>query len=74
LKKHDGNGKELIGRNGYPTEGLTEETSFESLGVDSLGLVDLTLSLEQKGYTIPEEKLSEIKTVGDLLRVLGGNA
>ena len=66
--------KSLLEENGYPTEGLTEDTTFENLGVDSLGLVDLTLSLEQKGYTIPEEKLSEIKTVGDLLRGLGGNA
>jgi acyl carrier protein len=66
--------KSLLEENGYPTEDLTEETTFESLGVDSLGLVDLTLSLEQKGYSIPEEKLSEIKTVGDLIRVLGGNA
>jgi len=47
--------KSLLEENGYPTEGLTEETSFESLGVDSLGLVDLTLSLEQKGYTIPKK-------------------
>ena len=40
--------KSLLEENGYPTEGLTEDTTFENLGVDSLGLVDLTLSLEQE--------------------------
>jgi len=65
--------KSLLEENGYPTEGLTEETSFESL-VWIPGFGGSNPFFGTEGLYNSRRKLSEIKTVGDLLRVLGGNA
>lgn len=43
----------------------------KDLGADSLDVVELLMTLEDNtGKTIPEEQVSKIKTVGDLLKVL----
>jgi acyl carrier protein len=46
---------------------VTPEKSFvDDLDVDSLSMVEVALAVEEKfGATIPDEKLSELKTVGD---------
>jgi acyl carrier protein len=48
-----------------------ESDIIKDLGADSLDVVELLMTLEDKtGKTIPEEKVSDIKTVGDLVKVL----
>ncbi|MCD8041375.1 MAG: acyl carrier protein [Clostridia bacterium] len=43
----------------------------KDLGADSLDVVELLMGLEdQTGKTIPEDKIAEIKTVGDVVKVL----
>ncbi len=51
---------------------ITPETDIiKDLGADSLDVVELLMGLEeQTGKTIPEEQVSEIKTVGDIIKVL----
>lgn len=48
-----------------------ESNIMEDLGADSLDVVELLSTLEENtGKTIPDEKVTEIKTVGDLIKVL----
>ena len=46
---------------------LTEETTFESLGADSLDLFEMVMALEEEfEVEIPTEDLENIKTIGDV--------
>jgi acyl carrier protein len=48
-----------------------ESDIIKDLGADSLDVVELLMALEDKtGKTIPEEQVTTIKTVGDLVKVL----
>lgn len=48
-----------------------ESDIIKDLGADSLDVVELLMALEDStGKTIPEDKVGEIKTVGDLINVL----
>ena len=51
---------------GVEADAVVEEASFkEDLDADSLDLVELVMGLEERlDVSIPEEELSEIKTVG----------
>ena len=51
---------------GVEPDAVVEEASFkEDLDADSLDLVELVMGLEERlDITIPEEELSDIKTVG----------
>lgn len=51
---------------------ITPDTEIiKDLGADSLDVVELLMGLEEKtGKTIPEDKVAEIKTVGDIAKVL----
>ena len=51
---------------------ITDDTDIiKDLGADSLDVVELLMGLEEKtGKTIPEDKVAEIKTVGDIAKVL----
>ena len=51
---------------------ITADTDIiKDLGADSLDVVELLMGLEEKtGKTIPEDKVAEIKTVGDIAKVL----
>lgn len=52
-----------------PVETITPETSFESLGVDSLDLINLSFEVEEAfNVEIPDESLSAIRTVQDMAR------
>ncbi len=43
----------------------------DDLGADSLDVVELLMQLEDStGKTIPDDKVAEIKTVGDLVKIL----
>ena len=48
-------------------EDVTPEKSFvDDLDVDSLSMVEVAMAVEEKfGATIPDEELSNLKTVGD---------
>ena len=59
----------LINENINDTETVTEETTFESLGIDSLDTVEMVMQLEEDlGIEIElEEKMA---TVGELARYI----
>ncbi len=55
-----------------PVSKVTLESNIiEDLGADSLDVVEMLMTLEDKtGKTIPDDKVTSIKTVGDLVEVL----
>lgn len=51
---------------------LKDDTTFESLGVDSLEFLDLLLAIgTAAGKDVPQERMPECVTVGDVVRILG---
>ncbi|MBV9774758.1 MAG: acyl carrier protein [Gemmatimonadetes bacterium] len=62
-----------------PEESVTPESTFDELGIDSLGAMCLVADLEiELGVDVPNEELLRVKSVGDaidsLARVLAGAA
>ena len=57
---------------GVAKEKITLESDIvKDLGADSLDVVELLMALEENtGKTIPEDKVADIKTVGDLVEIL----
>lgn len=55
-----------------PQEKITMESDIvKDLGADSLDVVELLMTLEDNtGKTIPEDKVTEVKTVGDVVNIL----
>lgn len=53
-------------------DSLNDSTDLkDDLGLDSLDVVELTLQLEEScGVTIPDDKLQNVKTIGDLVKVV----
>jgi len=52
-----------------PAETITPETSFESLGIDSLDLINLTFEVEEAfDVQIPDDALSSIRTLDDMAK------
>ncbi len=50
---------------------VTEVTSFDSFGLDSLAVLDLIFDLEQEfGVEIEAEEMMGMKTIGDLVTFL----
>jgi acyl carrier protein len=50
-----------------PEDSITLDTTLESIEVDSLDRVSLSFDLEEEhGIEIPEIRLHQIKTVGDV--------
>lgn len=51
---------------------ITEEKEIvKDLGADSLDIVEMLMTLEEEySVTIPDEETVDIKTVGDIVRVL----
>ena len=55
---------------------ITEETHFADLGVDSLDRVEFEFALEEDlgvDLDVGESELDEIRTVGDLMRVVNAS-
>ncbi|MBQ7995412.1 MAG: acyl carrier protein [Bacilli bacterium] len=54
---------------------INEETLiFDDLGLNSIGVMYISLSIEEKyGFTISNEMMSNIKTVGDLVNLILNN-
>ncbi len=64
--------KTIASQLGISLEKIKPESEIvKDLGADSLDVVELLMTLEDNtGKTIPEDKVSEIKTVGDVVSVL----
>ena len=49
-------------------EDITPDSTFESLGIDSLDIVELVMGIEEKfEISIPDEAAEKIVTVGDVV-------
>lgn len=51
---------------------ITLDTTIESLKIDSLDMVEIVMSLEEK-YGIQIEEQGEIKKIGDLVELIESN-
>ncbi|MCJ7724921.1 MAG: acyl carrier protein [Acidimicrobiia bacterium] len=62
----------LVGELGLDRDKITMEASFdEDLEVDSLGVVELLMALEDNfGVAIPDEEAERITTVGEAVAVV----
>ena len=50
---------------------LTKETTFESLGADSLDLMDMVMSFEDEfKVEIDTEAIGDLKTIGDVVKYI----
>lgn len=53
------------------TSDFTLETTWQQLGADSLDVVEILILIEEElGKEINEKSLYEIKTVGDLVKIV----
>jgi acyl carrier protein len=51
-----------------PADDVTPEATFESLGLDSLDVVELTLVVEEEtGVKLEDEELEDVRTVQDAM-------
>ncbi|MDX1620481.1 MAG: acyl carrier protein [Nitriliruptorales bacterium] len=56
----------LTGTFGVPEDDFAPDASFESMGLDSLDVVELTLVVEEElGVKIEDEELEDVRTVQD---------
>ncbi|HLU31502.1 MAG TPA: acyl carrier protein [Acidimicrobiia bacterium] len=64
----------LVSELGLDADKVTEEASFEEdLEVDSLGVVELLMALEDEfGVKIPDEEAENIHTVGQAVDMVHG--
>lgn len=65
--------KEIVVTNlGCEEDKVTEAALIaDDLGADSLAMVELIMELEDTfGITIPEEKSKDIKTIGDVVKLI----
>ena len=54
-----------------PDEILQEHKLYEDIGLDSIDVVEFTILCENEfKTTIPDEKIGEIKTVGDVIEAI----
>ena len=50
---------------------ISRDSTFESLGIDSLDIVEMLMGLEETfNITVPEEEAVNIKTVGDIVKLI----
>lgn len=57
---------------GVETEALTEETTLESLDLDSLLIVEVSVAVEKEfGVVLDETELASERTVGEVLASIG---
>lgn len=56
---------------GIESEKITSADTFDDLYVDSLDLVEIIIEGEQEfGYPITDDKVQNLKTVGDLVNLI----
>lgn len=69
--------KELIAKQlNKPVADITEEKDVKvDLGADSLDIVDMIMSFEDEfGISVPDEEAVNIKTVGDIIKLIDEKA
>ncbi|AUF83356.1 acyl carrier protein [Mesoplasma syrphidae] len=50
---------------------LTKETKVASIGIDSLDLMDMIVTLEDRlEIRVPDDKLMNLETIGDLINLV----
>jgi acyl carrier protein len=66
----------IIEQLGVDPEKVTLDASLTNdLGADSLDLVELTMAIEEEfGIEIPDEEVSKLQTVGDIIRYIQINS
>lgn len=66
--------KEIVAEGlGVNTANLTAETTFESLGADSLDLMEMVMSFEEAfDVEIDTESVSDLKTIGSVVTYIEG--
>ena len=66
--------KEIVAEGlGVSAETLTETTTFESLGADSLDLMDMVMSFEDEfEVEIDTDAMGDLKTIGDVVAYIEG--
>jgi acyl carrier protein len=58
-----------------PADVTADKSFFDDLDVDSLSMVEVAMAVEEKfNAKIPDDKLSELKTVGDAVNYIKENA
>lgn len=64
----------LVSELGLDADKISEDASFEQdLEVDSLGVVELLMALEDEfGVKIPDEEAEDIRTVGEAIDMVHG--
>lgn len=65
--------KELISKQlNKSVDEITEDSEFvKDLGADSLDVVEMLMNLEEEfDVTVPEEDAVNIKTVGDIIKII----
>ena len=70
------NVKELISKQlNKPVEEITDDKEIvKDLGADSLDVVEMLMSLEEEfNITVPEEDAVNLKTVGDIVKLIENN-
>jgi acyl carrier protein len=61
----------LVDTFGVDAESVTADATFESLELDSLDLVELTLLIEEEtGVKIEDDEVEQIRTVGDAVSLI----
>ncbi len=61
----------LIAEHDLQPECLTDSATLESLGIDSLGTIELLWLGEEKfGIELPTEPTDELETLGDIVRFI----
>jgi acyl carrier protein len=54
---------------GIPASSISLDSTFESLDADSLDKINLSFAVEEAfGIEIPDDRLHELRTVGDMVR------
>lgn len=60
--------KIIVEKINCPEDQVTNEVTFQDLGLDSLDAVELIMAFEEKfGIEITDEEADKIKTVGDVI-------
>lgn len=56
-----------------PEESITKDATFESLDLDSLDIVELSMNIEDELQVhISEDEAAQLSTVGDVIELLEG--
>ena len=65
----------IVDKLGVPAAEITENASFQNdLGADSLDIVELLMTLEDKyGVIVPDDEVVNLKTVGSIAEYIEAN-